>query len=554
LTSFSFLPTAGGSACPPAEYAELRAVIENATDAIFVKDLEGRYVLMNQAGATLLGRTAAEVAGKFDHEIFDAETANRLRENDMRMLATPEVLSFEESLPVEGELRFYWTTKYPYYDESGQVAGLIGISRDVTERKAMEERLIRANTANALRSDVSQAIAEGAPIKEMLAACLEAVVRHLGARFARVWTLNPADQVLEWQASGGDVPNPASALRIPVGVMLVGHVAQTGRSYMTSDAQNEPLLLPLRECLIENNLIAAAGYPLVVDGRLVGVMAMFCEQTLTDTTLELLASVADSIAQGLERKRLEEELKRQNEQLKALDRMKSVFVSSVSHELRTPLTSILGFSEFLEDEIAGALTAGQADYVAQIQASTCRLQRLVDDLLDFARLESGSFKLNVGEADLGALTRRVTDGLRPQLDSKGLALRVALPAALPALRLDSARIEQVLVILLDNAIKFTPEGGAITVSAAPIDGAVRVSVHDTGPGIAAPDLPRLFDQFFQVDSGLTRTKGGTGLGLSIAKALVEAHGGTLGVESTPGAGSTFWFALPLEGGDPGPTA
>jgi PAS domain S-box-containing protein len=546
LTSFSFLPTAGGEACPPGEFAELRAIIENATDAIFVKDLEGRYVLMNQAGATLLGRTAAEVAGKFDHEIFDAETANRLRENDIRMLATPEVLSFEESLPVEGELRFYWTTKYPYYDESGRVAGLIGISRDVTERKAMEERLIRANAAHALRSDVSQAIAAGAPIKEMLGACLEAVVRHLGARFARVWTLNPADQVLEWQASGGDVPNPTSALRIPVGVMLVGHVAETGRSYMTSDAQNEPLLLPLRDCLIENNLIAAAGYPLVVDGRLVGVMAMFCEQTLTDTTLDLLASVAESIAQGLERKRLEEELKHQNEQLKALDRMKSVFVSSVSHELRTPLTSILGFSEFLEDEIAGALTPGQADYVAQIQASTCRLQRLVDDLLDFARLESGTFKLNVGVADVGALVRRVTDGLRPQIETKRLSLRVEAPDTLPALRFDPARIEQVLVILLDNAIKFTAAGGALTVTLSPRDGAVRVAVQDTGPGISPLDLPRLFEQFYQADSGLTRTTGGTGLGLSIAKALVEAHGGRIGVESEVGAGAAFWFELPTD--------
>ncbi|MFN3431437.1 MAG: ATP-binding protein [Candidatus Sericytochromatia bacterium] len=543
MTSFSFLQTAGDGACPPGEYAELRAVIENATDAIFVKDLEGRYVLMNQAGATLMGCTAAEVAGKFDHEIFDAETARRLRDNDLAMLANPEVLSFEESLPVDGELRHYWTTKYPYHDAEGRVAGLIGISRDVTERKAMEERQLRANTAHALRSDVSQAIAAGSPIKEMLTACLEALVRHLGAGFARVWLVNPLEQVLEWQAGAGNEP-PPSTMRIPIGAFMLGHVAKTGRPYMTTDAQHDPLVAPLHGFLAEHGLSVGTGYPLVVDGRLVGVLGMFGTAALSDTTLELLGTVADSMAQGLERKRLEDELKRQNEQLKALDRMKSVFVSSVSHELRTPLTSILGFSEFLEDELEGPLTPGQAGYVAQIQASTGRLQRLVDDLLDFARLEAGTFRLNVAEADLGAIARRVIDGLRPQLDAKGLELRLGFPDGLPALRLDPARIEQVLVILLDNAIKFTPDGGALTVTLAAVDGAMRVSVQDTGPGIAEADQPRLFDQFYQVDSGLTRTTGGTGLGLSIAKALVEAHGGRIGVESEPGAGSAFWFELP----------
>jgi signal transduction histidine kinase len=466
------------------------------------------------------------------------------------LIVNPAIRTFEESMWVEGERRYYSTAKYPHYDAEGHVAGLIGISRDITESKVLEQKILRANQRHALRSDVSAALALGGPMRPMLEKSLAAFVRYLDVAFARLWILNEAEQVLELQASAGGegLPVPAGRKRIQVGELMVGHIAETGRPAMTNDVQHCERLRPIRDNLAEHGVVSFAGYPLKVEGRLLGVMAIFGKSALSEYTLELLEDAAELIAQGLARKLLEEELKRQNEQLLALDQMKSVFVSSVSHELRTPLTAILGFSEFLEDELGGPLTPSQADFVSHIQQNTRRLQRLVDDLLDFARLESGHFRLNRRPGELGAIVRAVASGMRPLLDARHLRLELAIPPDEAPIEMDAARIEQVLVNLLGNAIKFTPEDGTIRVTVAQEDDHVRVSVQDSGIGVSPEELPRLFDRFYQADASLTRTQGGTGLGLSIAKALIEAHGGRIGAESTPGTGSTFWFELPMPQG------
>lgn len=245
-----------------------------------------------------------------------------------------------------------------------------------------------------------------------------------------------------------------------------------------------------------------------------------------------------------ERKRLEQELKEQYERLKELDELKTGFVNTVSHELRTPLASVVGFAEFLEEGVGGELGAEQLAYVEGIMQAGARLRLLVDDLLDFAKLSAGRARLARRDTDLAPVIRQAVDELRPQSQAKRLMLRAELPDAPITAPMDGERIGQVLRNLLSNAVKFTPEGGHITVRAGAQDGMVRVEVEDTGIGIPKDEQPRLFEQFYQVDSSLTREAGGTGLGLAIAKGLVEAHGGHLGLESAPGEGSTFWFELP----------
>ncbi|MFN3429592.1 MAG: ATP-binding protein [Candidatus Sericytochromatia bacterium] len=230
--------------------------------------------------------------------------------------------------------------------------------------------------------------------------------------------------------------------------------------------------------------------------------------------------------------------------LQATDRMKSDFLNTASHELRTPLTSILGYAEFLEDELGGQLTPEQREFVAQIQEGTKRLQRLVEDLLDFARLQAGTFKLFCEDTDLARLIRREVSSLEPQAREKAMALSVDLPAEpLPA-HIDARRVGQVILNLVGNAIKYSAAGAHVTVTARQDDGHLLVEVSDTGPGINKENLPKLFQRFYQVDADSAHTVGGAGLGLSISKALVEAHGGTIGVMSEPGQGSRFWFTLP----------
>ncbi|MNX76394.1 Alkaline phosphatase synthesis sensor protein PhoR [compost metagenome] len=237
-----------------------------------------------------------------------------------------------------------------------------------------------------------------------------------------------------------------------------------------------------------------------------------------------------------------EEARAEAQAAKELDRLKTNFVNAVSHDLRTPLTSIKGYAEFLSEGIGGMLVPEQAGFVHQIERGVQRLEHLVNDLLDFARLDAGTFSLRVEEADFALKVRHIAESFRPLIEDAGIHLILeGVDEPLQAC-MDRQRIGQVLSNLIQNAITFTPAGGTVRVRAQRVGDAIRCEVIDSGEGIAAKDLSKLFTRFGQLESG--RAKGGTGLGLSISKALIEAHRGTIGVVSEPGRGSTFWFTLP----------
>lgn len=264
--------------------------------------------------------------------------------------------------------------------------------------------------------------------------------------------------------------------------------------------------------------------------------------SLLSRKAEIEREVAERTA---ENQRAFEEIARQTLELRQaqeLDRLKTNFVSAVSHDLRAPLTSILGYSEFLEEEIGGKLSPSQRNYVEQIGKGTRRMEHLLDDLLDFARIDAGTFALRVQPTDLAEQIRDIADSLKPQLAAANLALEVVVPPAPLVAELDAPRIERVLINLLNNAIKFTPAEGTIRVKAVRTDAGVSCEVADTGIGIAAEDLPRLFQPFSQLEGGLHR--GGAGLGLSISKTIVEAHGGSIEVQSEVGQGSVFVLRFP----------
>lgn len=230
--------------------------------------------------------------------------------------------------------------------------------------------------------------------------------------------------------------------------------------------------------------------------------------------------------------------------LKRSDELKDQFISILSHELRTPLNGILGFGSLLEDELVGPLSVEQHAYLQKMLKGAEQLLRLVNDLLDMSRIQAGTFSLDVRAIDLGEAVEAAVDSLQGLAQQNGVRLGVAPGPDRPIICADEQRIVQVLLNLVGNALKFTPAGGSVTVRVLREGEEVRCEVADTGPGIPPEDLPRLFQRFSQLDMTTTRRAKGTGLGLSISKAIVEAHGGTIGVSSEPGYGSTFWFALP----------
>ncbi len=234
-------------------------------------------------------------------------------------------------------------------------------------------------------------------------------------------------------------------------------------------------------------------------------------------------------------------------QARELERLKAMFVDSVSHELRTPLTAIQGYSELLGE--VGALNGQQREFIRRMEHQIRRLQHLMNDLLESARLDAGYQAVRPEARDLAAIVRDVVDGFGPLAADSGVSLTAALPPDLPLAWCDAKRVDQVLTNLAGNALKFTAKGGTIGVSARRDGDWLRIEVRDSGLGIAPEDRPRLFQRFSQLDNGVRQGQG-TGLGLSIAKALVEAHGGAIGVDSRPGEGSTFWFTLPIAPAEP----
>jgi PAS domain S-box-containing protein len=230
-----------------------------------------------------------------------------------------------------------------------------------------------------------------------------------------------------------------------------------------------------------------------------------------------------------------------------IDRMKSDFVSIVSHELRTPLTSIKGYLDLVLMGASGPVTKQQTSFLSIARDNTERLNEMVADLLDISRIESGKVELDVQVVAVAAVVEQVAASLRQEFKDRGLDLVLDVPPDLPELFGDPGRIAQILINLLSNAYKYTPEGGA-TVRVRPEGKALRIDVSDTGLGISAEDQEKLFSRFFRAEDSAVRRQPGTGLGLNITRSMVEMHGGQIWVESEPGMGSTFSFTLPLPAG------
>jgi two-component system phosphate regulon sensor histidine kinase PhoR len=241
-----------------------------------------------------------------------------------------------------------------------------------------------------------------------------------------------------------------------------------------------------------------------------------------------------------------EELEREHAELEKVERVRKDFVINVSHELRTPLASIQGYTETLLD---GALHDSEHNvrFLSIIRQNAERLARLIADLLTLSRIELKTQKFQLASYYVNSLLTDCVDSIRPLAAKKGIAIALEPAPEGTEVFCDAEAFHQALSNLLDNALKYTPDGGTVSVSCRVLDPTfLEVRVRDTGPGISAEELPRLFERFYRVDKARSRELGGTGLGLAIVKHLARAHGGEVGVESEPGKGSTFFFTIPMQ--------
>ena len=329
----------------------------------------------------------------------------------------------------------------------------------------------------------------------------------------------------------------------------------TGQAVATRAPVQVPDILDERQyrAIRIRSVLARLGYrsvlavPLLLEQRIMGALTVWRRElgSFAPEVVNPLQTFAAQSVLAIQNARLFREIAEKSRQLEAASRHKSEFLANMSHELRTPLNAIIGFSEVLLERMFGEVNEKQVEYLQDILSSGRHLLSLINDILDLSKVEAGRMELELSVFDLPQALESALTLVRERASRRGLALDLHVDGRLGEFRADERKIRQVLLNLLSNAVKFTPEGGRVGVAATLGDGAVEISVSDTGIGIASEDQARIFEEFQQV-RGAGGTEQGTGLGLALARRIVELHGGTIGLESAPGRGSTFTLTLPVE--------
>lgn len=426
------------------------------------------------------------------------------------------------------------------------------------EREA-RERAEQANERTARLQAITAGLSEAVTPEAVAGVIVDAGVEALDAASGALVVTRP-DGALEMVRSLGlpEIVEDRFALFQPEAGLPLAEAIRTEELVAVEDLEQRMERYPdLRDIADLMGTRAMVAVPLRSGTGVVGSLGFGyrSERAFSDRDREFLLALGHQCAQALERAWLYETEHAAREAAEAASRAKSQFVAMMSHELRTPLSAIIGYQELLSEQIPGPLNEEQRRHLGRIRTSASHLRDLINQILELSRIEAGKEEVARQRTDLAELTEGVTRVLEQEAERKGLDLVVRVPESVSATT-DPAKVRQILINLISNAIKFT-ETGSVTVSleeAESVDGVREacVTVADTGPGIAAEDRERIFDVFTQVDQSMTRSAGGSGLGLAVSRRLARLLGGSLGLESEPGEGSTFTLRIPLGPTRPAP--
>jgi signal transduction histidine kinase/HAMP domain-containing protein len=306
----------------------------------------------------------------------------------------------------------------------------------------------------------------------------------------------------------------------------------------------------VREALLQFGYRALLSVPLLREDQIIGSLSLSRKApgAFPPEVIDVLKTFATQSALAIQNARLFREIEDKSRQLEVANRHKSEFLANMSHELRTPLNAIIGFSEVLVEQMFGKLNPKQLEYLEDIHSSGRHLLSLINDILDLSKVEAGRMELELSTFDLPIAIENALTLVSERASRQSITLQRTVDGRLGEFVGDERKFKQILLNLLSNAVKFTPEGGRVAVRAALANGVVEVSVSDTGIGIAPEDQEAIFEEFRQVGRYYAHKREGTGLGLTLTRKFVELHGGRIWVESEPGRGSTFTFALPVRVG------
>ncbi len=531
---------------------------------------EGSLMLLDQSSGELYLR-----ASRYLSEATARKTRVRVTDTLMGRVVQsgrPIMMSAEELVRVQSSYLVKSILSVPMLFAE-RVTGVLSVANRRSGRKFSEHEVHLLSTLAdsaaiaiehaQLFSEVRRRASELAALIEIdrhisstldLTVVLERIAAHaqelLTADDSEVYLLEPDGQTLRAIVALGDYAEEIKAKPLQLGQGIVGVVAQSGVAEMVNDTDRDPRSVVIPGTPLDHESLVCA--PLVFKEKLLGVMTAVRSgdhPAFQTRDLEFLSGLAGQAAIAIENARLfasererVAELLRTLEKQRELDRMRSEFIQNISHELRTPLAIVRGYAELLDSGELGSLPAEQQASVAVMARRTRMLSKMLDDLLAILTAESGDGAHQ--PIDLKQLAESLVVDFQVVAQQSSLKLVAEIEPVLPVIQGDPIQLRRMLDNLLSNAVKFTPTGGQITVRLCAAEGLVEMTVADTGIGIAAEKLPRIFERFYQVDGSTTRRYGGVGLGLALVKEIVQSHGGTVSVESEVGRGTTFRVLLP----------
>ncbi len=411
------------------------------------------------------------------------------------------------------------------------------LTRSVGELKALGE--------------VGQAVSSTLDLETVLTRIVSHAVQLSGTDGGAIYEYDEPSEEFLLRATDHMEEELITALRAHpprLGDGVVGRAAASREPVQVPNILEERAYAPrMRQLLERFGFRASLAVPLLREDRIIGGLVVRRKSTgeFRPEVIELLKTFATQSVLAIQNARLFREIEDKSRQIEAANRHKSEFLANMSHELRTPLNAIIGFSEVLGERLFGELNEKQAEYTEDILSSGRHLLSLINEILDLAKVEAGRMELELATFDLPLAIDNARTFVRERATRHGITVDVAIDERLGDFIGDERKIKQILLNLLSNAVKFTPEGGRIEINAIQSNGAVEISVTDTGIGIAPEDQPRIFEEFRQVGSDYEHKSEGTGLGLTLAKKFVELHGGKIWLTSEVGKGSSFTFSLPI---------
>ena len=492
---------------------EYKTLLENLPQKVFLKNKNSVYISCNNSYARDLGISSEEIAGKTDFDFFPAYLAEKYRTDDKRVMESGKIENIEEKYVVINDFlggskhAVINAVKIPIRNKTGNVVGMFGLFWDITERREAQDDLYKS-------WQMFETIVNGITDPVLL----------LSTDFKIIW------------ANKASIQQFGLTIEEILGQHCYNVIHKQGRRCRSTDY----------ECPIGE--IVKTGKPKTVMHTHINKNG---ELFLVEVTIFPVKDKDGEVIQfiHLERdvtecKRAEDELKR-IEALKTSTEMRLHFTSIVSHELRSPLVAIKEGINLVLEGLAGNINAEQKDLLDIAKRNADRLSRLINNVLDFQRIESGRVKFDIRQNDIKEVALEVSNNMGILAGEKGLDLVVEADDNIPRIGFDRDRIIQVMTNLVNNAIKYTEEGW-VTISIKQEASAVHVKVQDTGLGIKDEDIQKLFLDFEQLDGAEGKNKGGTGLGLAISKEIIFGHNGKIWAESEVGKGSVFHFTLPIK--------